>query len=161
VEPRFSFRHIYLDPRRHGTSLSADAERMLAELNSPGANLEAAGLGDPTTLPLDFDSASASDIKNSFGNRFAKALARIAPGPWSGPVESGYGMHLVLMRQRTEPRAPDLAEVREAVKREWLLTRRAEAVDKSYRNLLQRYTVSIEPSRLARDAGESGSKRQP
>jgi hypothetical protein len=161
AEPRFSFRHIYLDPRRHGTSLSADAERMLAELNSPGANLEAAGLGDPTTLPLDFDSASASDIKNSFGNRFAKALARIAPGPWSGPVESGYGMHLVLMRQRTEPRAPDLAEVREAVKREWLLTRRAEAVDKSYRNLLQRYTVSIEPSRLARDAGESGSKRQP
>ena len=134
---------------------------MLAELNSPGANLEAAGLGDPTTLPLDFDSASASDIKNSFGNRFAKALARIAPGPWSGPVESGYGMHLVLMRQRTEPRAPDPAEVREAVKREWLLTRRAEAVDKSYRNLLQRYTVSIEPSRLARDAGESGSKRQP
>ena len=75
VEPRFSFRHLYLDPRRHGTSLVADAERMLAELNSPGSNLDAAGLGDPTTLPLDFDSASASDIKNSLGNQFAKALA--------------------------------------------------------------------------------------
>ena len=110
-------------------TLVADAERMLGELNSPGANLDAAGLGDPTTLPLDFDSASASDIKNSFGNQFAKALARIAPGPWSGPVESGYGMHLVQVRRRTEPRAPDLAEVREAVKREWQLTRRAEAVE--------------------------------
>ena len=70
-------------------------------------------------------------------------------------------MHLVQVRQRTEPRAPDLADVREAVKREWLLTRRAEAVEKSYRNLLQRYTVTVEPSRLARSTGDSGSKRQP
>jgi hypothetical protein len=159
VEPRFSFRHVYLDPRRR--ELAADAEKMLGELNSPGSSVDAAGLGDPSTLPLDFYSASASDIKNSLGNQFAKALERIAPGPWSGPVLSGYGMHLVQVRQRTEPRAPDLAEVRDAVKREWQLTRRAEAVEKSYRNLLQRYTVTIEPSRLARDAGNSGSKRQP
>ena len=160
VEPRFSFRHIYLDPRRHQATLVADAERMLVELNGPGNNLDAAGLGDPTALPLDFDSASASDIKNSLGNQFAKALARIVPGPWSGPVSSGYGMHLVQVRQRTEPGAPDLADVREAVKREWQLTRRAEAMEKSYRNLLQRYTVKVEPSRLAR-SGDSESKRQP
>ncbi|MDP3689907.1 peptidylprolyl isomerase, partial [Bradyrhizobium sp.] len=161
VEPRYSFRHIYLDPRRHPATIVAEAERMLAELNSPGANLDAAGLGDPTTLPSDFDSASASDIKNSLGNQFAKALAGIAPGPWNGPVLSGYGVHLVQVRQRSEPRAPELADVREAVKREWQLTRRAEAVEKSYRNLLQRYTVTIEPSRLAHGAGDSVSKRQP
>lgn len=160
VEPRYSFRHVYLDPRRHQAALVAEAQRMLGELNRSGNNLDAAGLGDPTTLPLDFDSASASDIKNSLGNQFAKALARIAPGSWSGPVASGYGMHLVQVRQRTELRAPDLADVREAVKREWQLTRRAEAVEKSYRNLLQRYTVTVEPSRLAR-SGDSESKRQP
>jgi hypothetical protein len=158
VEPRFSFRHIYLDPRRREATLAADAEKMIDELNRSGSSLDAAGLGDPSTLPLDFYSASASEIKNSLGNQFAKALGRIAPGPWSGPILSGHGMHLVQVRQRTAPRAPDLAEVREAVKREWLLTRRAEAIEKSYRNLLQRYTVSIEPSRLARDAG---SKRPP
>lgn len=161
VEPRFSFRHIYLDPRRHEATLAADAERMLGELNGPASNPDTAGLGDPTTLPLEFDGASASDIKNSFGNQFAKALARITPGPWSGPIESGYGMHLVRVSERTEPRVPKLADVREAVKREWQLTRRAEAIEKSYRNLLQRYTVSIEPSRLARGAGDRGSKRQP
>ena len=161
VEPRYSFRHIYLDPRRRQATLVIDAERILGELNGPGSSIDAAGLGDPSTLPLDFYSASASEIKNSLGNEFAKALARLAPGPWSGPVSSGSGMHLVQVRQRTEPRAPDLADVREAVKREWLLTRRAEAVEKSYRNLLQRYTVTVEPSRLARSTGDSGSKRQP
>ena len=161
VEPRFTFRHIYLDPRRREKTLAADAERMLRELNSLGSSLDPAVLGDPTTLPLDFDSVSASGIKNSLGNEFVKALARIAPGPWSGPVESGYGMHLVQVSRRTEPRAPALAEVREAVKREWQLARRAEAIEKSYRNLLQRYTVIIEPSRLARDAGDTGSNRPP
>lgn len=160
VEPRFSFRHVFLDPRRHEATLAADAERLLTELNSPASGLDAAGLGDPTTLPLAFERASASDIKNSLGNQFAKGLARVAPGPWSGPVESGYGLHLVQVSQRTEPRVPALAEVREAVKREWQLTRRAEAIEKSYRNLRQRYTVTVEPSRLARDAGEAGSKRQ-
>ena len=157
----FSFRHVYLDPRRHETTLAADAERMLVELNSPGSRLDAAGLGDPITLPLAFDDASASDIKNSLGNQFVKALAVIAPGAWSGPVESGYGMHLVQVSRRTEPRAPALADVREAVKREWQLTRRAEALEKSYRDLLQRYTVTIEPSRFASDAGDTGSKRSP
>ena len=161
IEPRFTFRHIYLDPKRHENTLAADAERMLGELNSPGSKLDAASLGDPTTLPLEFDAASASGIKNSLGNAFVKALAGIAPGPWSGPVESGYGMHLVQVSRRTGPRTPALVEVREAVKREWQLTRRAEAIEKSYQDLLQRYTVTIEPARLVRDAGEPGSKRQP
>ena len=161
VEPRFTFRHIYLDPKRHEKTLAADAERMLRELNSPGSSLDPTGLGDPTALPLEFEDVSASGIKNSLGSQFAKAFAGIAPGPWSGPVESGYGMHLVQVSRRTEPRAPDLAEVREAVKREWQLTRRADAVEKSYRNLLQRYTVTIEPSRFARETGDAGSKRLP
>lgn len=161
VEQRFTFRHIYLDPKRHENTLAADAERMLKALNAPDGSLDASGLGDPTTLPLEFDGASASGIKNSLGNEFVKALIGIAPGPWSGPVESGYGMHLVQVSQRIEPRTPALAEVREAVKREWQLTRRAEAIEKKYRDLLQRYAVTIEPSRLVSDAGDTGSKRQP
>ena len=127
-----------------------------AELNSPGSGLDAAGLGDPTTLPLDFDSASASEIKNSLGNQFAKALAadRARSVERSGLVRL---RSCISCRSASAPSRARLAlaDVREAVKREWQLTRRAEAVEKSYRNLLQRYTVTIEPSRLARDAGDS------
>lgn len=161
AEPRFTFRHIYLDPRRHKKMLAADAGRMLNELNSPGSSLDASSLGDPTTLPLDFDKAAASRIKNTLGIQFAKALAEIAPGPWTGPVESGYGMHLVQVSERAEPRIPALAEVREAVKREWQLARRIAASEKSYQNLLQRYTVTIERPGLAREAGDIGSKGRP
>jgi hypothetical protein len=160
VEPRFTFRHIYLDPRRHGQMLLADAERMLSELNSPESRLDAASLGDPTTLPLQFDDASASAVKNALGNEFVKSLAQLETGRWTGPLKSGYGMHLVQISKRQEPRTAALSEVREAVKREWELARRVETGDKFYQSLLQRYTVTVERPRLARDVGETGAKPQ-
>ena len=158
TEPKLTFRHIYLDPKRREKTLAADAQRMLNELNSPASATAVSDLGDPTTLPLDFDKATASRIKNTLGHKFWKTLDQIAPGPWTGPVESGYGMHLVQVSERLEPRVPALPEVREAVKREWLLTRRNEAAENSYQSLLQRYSVTIEPPRLAREAAGIISK---
>ena len=159
AEPRVTFRQIYLDPKRRKT-VTVDAERMLNELNSPGSSLDPAGVGDPTTLPLHLDNATESGIKNSLGEPFLKALAQIAPGQWNGPIESDYGIHLVQVMERTEPRSPALAEVRESVKREWERVRRVEASAKSYQNLLQRYTVTIERPRLAGNVGDGRSKRQ-
>jgi hypothetical protein len=52
---------------------------------------------------------------------------------------------LVLVSKRTEGRLPALAEVRDAVRREWESTSRLEANEKLYQELLKRYTVTIEP----------------
>jgi hypothetical protein len=46
-----------------------------------------------------------------------------------------------------QARVPALAEVRDAVVREWTNTRRAEANEKFFQELLKRYTVTIEPER--------------
>ena len=159
AEPRVTFRQIYLDPRRRKT-VSVDAEQVLNELNGPGRSPDPAGMGDPTTLPLYFDNTTESGIKNSLGDQFVTALAQIAPGQWKGPIESDYGIHLVQVMERTEPRSPALAEVRESVKREWERVRRVEASAKSYQNLLQRYTVTIERPLLAGNVGDDWSKRQ-
>jgi parvulin-like peptidyl-prolyl isomerase len=59
-------------------------------------------------------------------------------------VESGYGVHLVLVRERTERRLPQLAEVRETVRREWFAGRRREANEAFYRYLREKYTVIVE-----------------
>ena len=34
---------------------------------------------------------------------------RSRPGTWAGPIESGFGLHLVLVRERVEGALPDLA----------------------------------------------------
>ncbi len=65
-------------------------------------------------------------------------------GQWQGPIQSGYGMHLVLVSARTDGRAPELDEVRDALRRDWLNERRIAANEAYYQSLLQRYTVTVE-----------------
>ena len=59
-------------------------------------------------------------------------------------MESGYGLHLVLVRERTPARLPDLAEVRDAVANEWRAVRQEEANRAFYEALRARYEVTVE-----------------
>ena len=53
-------------------------------------------------------------------------------------------MHLVFLSERTDGRLPALAEVRDAVRREWANARRMDANEKLYEAMLKRYAVTIE-----------------
>jgi len=86
----------------------------------------------------------ASEVVKQFGDKFATKLSEVLSGQWQGPLESGYGVHLVWISERTEGRLPELAEVRDAVRREWANTRRLEANEKFYQELLKRYAVTIQ-----------------
>jgi hypothetical protein len=149
VEPRVSFRQVYLDPQRPGRDLDRDTTRLLLRLRRSG---DAAGRdvgGDPTQLAHEMRLAPLSVIARDFGADFASALMRQPQGEWLGPVQSTFGVHIVLVGQRIPARTPPLAEIRAAVEREWADDRRASASDAWYRQLRQRYTVSIEPTKLA------------
>jgi len=144
VEQRFTFSQVYLNPKKHGAHLARDAAQLLAQLNQPGVRADASALGDSFLLEHQFAAVPASEVGKQFGEDFAAKLGAISPGQWQGPVESGYGVHLVLVSERTEGRLPALADVRDAVRREWDNARRLEANETFYRELLKRYTVTIE-----------------
>jgi parvulin-like peptidyl-prolyl isomerase len=95
-------------------------------------------------LPGDYDRISEVDVVRDFGNDFAAALADIPIGRWSGPVESGFGLHLVMVRERQPGSLPQLSEVREAVDRDWRNARRQEAAEAFYESLRRRYVISVE-----------------
>jgi len=144
VQRQFTFRHVYLNPSRRGESLARDTGQLLAQLRRAGAQAEVLELGDPFLLEHEFQSLPDSELVKQFGEKFAAKLGELAPGQWQGPVESGYGVHLVWISERTEGRVPALAEVREAVRREWANARRLEMNEKFYHELLNRYIVTIE-----------------
>jgi hypothetical protein len=148
VEPRFTFRQVYLDPQRRGANLSRDAERLLAELQQAGDNTDLTALGDAFLLAHQIEGISATDLRKVFGDTFVAGVSALTPGRWQGPVLSGYGLHLIYISERMEGRMPPLAEVRDAVRREWANARRAEANETFYQILLQRYTVTIERAPL-------------
>jgi hypothetical protein len=143
-EPLFSFRQIYFNPQLHGGNLHHDIARALEDLERAGSRANTTHLGDPFLLERSFENVSLSDVKRTFGDQFASAVAALQLGMWQGPINSGYGTHLVFVAQRSGSRLPALDEVRDQVRREWLDARRREVTDKFYQAILSRYKVKIE-----------------
>ena len=81
--------------------------------------------------------------------RLLPAIDAVAPGQWTGPIESPYGLHLVLVPERVAAARPALPDVRPLVERELLAERRRVQLRRLYERLLQKYTVSIEMPREA------------
>jgi hypothetical protein len=151
IEPEFSFSHVYLNADRRGAAVEEDAWRILGELRGSPLEETAAALGDPFLLSYRYESLPLGDLEKLFGSEFAEDLASVNPGGWEGPLRSGYGLHLVLVRERTEERLPELAEVRDAVIRDYTARRREENSRRFYERLRERYTITVEP--LAESAG--------
>jgi hypothetical protein len=144
IEPRFTFSQVYLNPQRRRDRLARDAAQLLRQLNQDAAPAEAAALGDPFLLADTFKAVPWSEVAKLFGEPFATQLGELAAGPWQGPIESGYGVHLVRISARTAGRLPALEEVREAVRRAWANVQRQQASEQFYARLRERYTVTIE-----------------
>ena len=117
---------------------------MLIQLRPHGLDLDLSSLGDVFLLEHRFPAAPATEIAKQFGDKFAAKLGDVPIGQWFGPIESGYGTHLVFVEQRTEGRQPELAVVRDAVNRDWANVRRLESNEQFFQSLLRRYEVVVE-----------------
>src|SRR5947209_14547639 len=144
VQRQFTFSQVYLNPERHGENLVKDTAELLARLRQAGDKANLSELGDSFLLEHSFQLLPSSEIVKQFGEKFAAKLSELSPGQWEGPIESGYGVHLVRISERTEGRLLALAEVRDAVRRDWANTRRLESNEKFFAELLKRYVVIIE-----------------
>ena len=144
VDQRFTFRQVFLNPEKYGKSLASDAAQLLAQLNQAGGKADISALGDSIMLDNHYNALTAAEVGRLFGDKFATALGGLSLGQWRGPIESAYGVHLVLVSEHVGGRVPALAEVHDAVRRDWDETHRVEANDNFCRELLKHYTVTIE-----------------
>ena len=53
--------------------------------------------GDRFMLQDRYENSSSDDLAKDFGPNFALSVFRLQPGPWQGPIQSGYGLHLVFI----------------------------------------------------------------
>jgi PPIC-type PPIASE domain len=139
---RLSFAQVYLSPDRRGEDAWGDAERLLVALDA--GKSDPAASGDPFLLEQDYRDLATHEVERLFGGAFAGRIAELPVGRWSGPVQSGYGLHLVLVRARTPAAQPGLGEVREEVANEWRAARREEANRAFYDRLRATYEVTVE-----------------
>lgn len=113
---RIGFEHVYFNPEQRKNA-AADATAALAKLKE---NPESAPIAGDRLL-LGDDSAEINELALSsmFGSDFAREVFALEPGEWEGPVKSGYGLHLVLVRQRTPAELKPFESVRDTVLVEW------------------------------------------
>jgi parvulin-like peptidyl-prolyl isomerase len=117
-DARISFAHIYFSSQRRADARSdaADALRLLLDID---ADEPTGDLGDRILVEREFHEETEQSISGAFGPDFARAVFSLNSGAWSGPVESGYGWHLVRVSTRRDSQLHPLADVRARVAEEW------------------------------------------
>ena len=143
-EPRLTFEQLYFSRDRRGEDAVTDAQSVLATLSADAdANPDALD-SDPISLATRYVGLTESDVDRLFGTGFVEQLTESLVGQWSGPVESGYGVHLVLVSEIEEPAEPEFEQHADVVLREWERARREELNEAYYDELRKRYVVTTE-----------------
>ena len=79
-----------------------------------------------------------------FGATFTEQIVDLEPGAWQGPVQSGYGIHLVLVNDRALAVEPAFDDIKVQIKEEWMAEQITELSERFIDNLVARYEVEIE-----------------
>src|SRR5271157_5575092 len=141
---RISFRHLYFSPDKRGKNAQEDAAKVLAKIaGQPEDTKLAVSLADPFMFQDYYGDRTPAALAKEFGPQFAVALEEVKPGTWQGPIESGYGWHLVFVDTVIPGRVPALEEIEPDVKTAWLGEQKATAWQKAYAEMRAKYAVLL------------------
>ncbi len=136
-----SFDQVFFSPGTRGDALEADAAAGLAALRAGRAPAE---VGDRTPLRESYDDAPREQVAVLFGDELADALFGTAPGEWTGPFRSDFGLHVVRLRTPQRRALAAYDEIATRVAEEYGAQRRREANERAYRQMRERYDIVIE-----------------
>ena len=140
---RYSFRHVYFCPDKRGTNAHNDAAKALIKITEQPEDSSLTASADRFMFQDYYGDRVPSAIAKEFGPQFAVALEKLKPGSWQGPIESGYGWHLVFVDTVIPGRIPAFEEVESEVKTAWLGDQKAQAWQKAYQTMRAKYTVLL------------------
>ena len=144
IDPRFNLSQIYFSSDRRGEAAEQDARDLKKKLNSENLDVSLEQLGDPIPLPGELNDLALRELTRMFGTLFTDQLGDIEIGRWSGPIASGFGLHLIYIEDRQDGRPAMLDEVRDAVQRDWFSKRRRDSIDGLYERLAEDYSIEVE-----------------
>ena len=152
IADRLTLDQVYVSVDKRGEGATAEAERVKRALAAAGADVSPDRYGDPFLLPHRLEMADVAELNRMFGAGFGDRVRELPVGSWEGPVESGYGLHVVRLRELEPGRLPALAEVREQVRTEWEVARRSAQEEDFEERLRAGYRVTIDWPEWARPA---------
>jgi peptidyl-prolyl cis-trans isomerase C len=144
VPPRITFRHLYFGFDQRGQRAKDDAQSALTAIgNLPEDSKVALAMGDPFMFQDVYRDRIPDHIAKELGPPFAHALFQLTPGAWRGPIESGYGWHLVFVESLEPERLAAYEEVEADVRTQWVAEQSEQAKRKAYEQMRAKYIVIL------------------
>jgi len=141
---KLSFSQIYFSPDKRQQPL-ADAQGVLQQvLSQPAKELEPKQLSDNFHLQNYFADRDYNDVRQLFGQDFAKVIFSLEKEGWSSPIQSGYGIHLVNITTIQNELIKPYEVVKENVLADWKIAQQGLYNEQLYENLLQKYEVDYD-----------------
>ncbi len=137
---RVSFTHIYFSLDKRGAKAAEEAKSVLSGLKA----LRAPEMGDSFMLEYDFVQETPFEVERLFGRGFAEQLFKSNINSWQGPIESGYGLHLVRISEKVESLMPELASVIDKVRVDLMFEQRQKMNLEIYERFKERYEIVVE-----------------
>lgn len=91
-DPIYTLQQVYFSNDKRTDAVADATNALVAE--SPES------LGDNISLPAAYTDASAFLIARDYGSAFANSLDSLETGKWSGPITSGFGIHIVYVQEK-------------------------------------------------------------
>jgi len=117
----------------------------------PAAVIDALNLSLQSNEILDLEAGSAAplprvsrtDLSNIFNAAFAEDVFTAPNGAWSGPYLSNRGQHWLKVIQRSPEHLPQLSEIADLVRLDWIATEEDIRLNAQVIALVNRYTVVV------------------
>ncbi len=141
---RITFRHLYFSPDRRGPNAQEEAELALKKLEGKPADWPGSrNLADPFMFQDYYGDKTIEQLAKEFGPQFAQDVFQLKPGSWQGPIESGYGWHLIWVDSVSPEHFSQFEEVEPDVNSAWMAAQRAEYWARSYAEMRKKYEVYL------------------
>lgn len=141
IEPSFAFRQVFISFDTHGETAGQMANEKFEQIQR-GEIVT----GDYWYLGSSELLQTESAIKSNYGDSFAESLSQLPRGQWAGPIESAFGLHLVLIENHVPASIPSFESIAPKVWVDFQKEREQQAFDEFVIDTLGQYTV-LEPNK--------------
>ncbi len=119
------------------------ANTVLGQLNKT-QTARAPDLGDTFPGLYDYSQLSPTDVSRLFGKNELADKVFVAPvDNWFGPVQSGYGWHLIRVNAIEPAKTASFDSVKEAVKHDFVEESRKQKNSESFEKLNKNFKIQI------------------
>lgn len=141
---QYTFSHIYFssDSRKNAQQ---DAIAVLPTLPNSDHNLDKLiAKGDAFPFSSHIENLSEKEIDQSMGDGFSASLNKVPLKKWSGPIQSGFGTHLIYINAISGQKEPDFAQIKQDLIRDFQYNAQEIYNQELYKQFISDYKIKLD-----------------